>query len=111
MNDALYAALARMPARQLRLLAAGVVAIAAMGTWTLAVRAPWMTLRAAQVRLAATPATPAASTATLRAPASALTQLERAAAALGQIDLKPGLAANGREAKVHVALYLPAVQP
>lgn len=182
MNDTVYAALARMPARQLHLLAAGIVAIAAMGTWTLAVRAPWMTLRTVQARLVATPAAPASAAAAPRAAAPALTQLERAAAAraagpdsalgligaidasarrhgvavtaaqplpvrtvaglrelpldvqasgtyaalqawlaaierdlpaaaLGQVDLQPGTAANRREAKVHVALYLPAVQP
>lgn len=181
MNEALHAALARMPVRQLRLLAAGVVAIVAMATWALAVRAPWMALRTVQARLVATPAAPPASAPTPQVAAPALTQLERAAAAraagpdsvlgligaidasarrhgvavtaaqplpvrtvaglrelpldvqasgtyaalqawlaaierelpaaaLGQIDLRPGVAVNQREARVHVALYLPAAQ-
>jgi len=52
MTPALKQALAAMPARQLNLIAVGVVAIAAMLIWTLAIRAPLAALRLQQVQLA-----------------------------------------------------------
>jgi len=179
MSDQLYSTLARMPARQLRLMAGGVLAIALMATWALALRAPWQALRAAQTRLAA--AAPVIATVPTPVPVPAANASDRAAArpagpttvlaligaldasarrngvavtataplpirvvaglsevpldvqasgtyaalqawladigrevptaAVGRIDLLPGSAPDRRAARVHVALYLAAVQP
>jgi len=64
MTPALRQALAAMPARQLNLIAAGFVAIAAMLMWTLAIRAPLALMRTQQAQLAslaAAQAVPAAA--------------------------------------------------
>lgn len=177
MSDQLYSTLARMPARQLRLLAGGVLAVALMATWALALRAPWQALSAAQTRLAAAPPVTAtapvpvpmakapdravarptgpttvlaligaldasarrngvAVTATAPLPIRVVAGLsevpldvqasgtyaalqawladigrEVPTAAVGRIDLLPGSAPDKRAARVHVALYLAAVQP
>jgi type II secretory pathway component PulM len=107
--------LAAMPARQLNMLAIGVVAIAAALAWTLALRAPLTALRLQQVRLAGLSATAAAAaaatgTGTGAAPPAALASaaaLQPPPAAPAPLDLIAAVSASARAAGLAVGSAVP----
>lgn len=105
--------LAAMPARQLNMLAIGVVAIAAALAWTLALRAPLTALRLQQVRLAGLSATAAAAatgTGTGVAPPAASASaaaLQPPPAAPAPLDLIAAVSASARAAGLAVGSAVP----
>lgn len=95
----LRAALAALPARQLNLIAAGVVAIAALLAWSLALRAPLAAYRQQGLGLAALQAS-AAAMATIPAPAAPLTAAPPAAPT--PLALTAAISRSAKEAGVDV---------
>jgi len=109
MTPTLRQTLAAMPARQLNLLAMGVILIAATLVWTLAIRAPLANLRQQQVRLAALDATTAVTT-TAPMPAAAPAALPAPTAPPSppsSLDLIAAVSAGALDAGVTVARAVP----
>lgn len=106
MNQALQQSLAAMPARQLNLIAAGLIAIAAALAWTLAIRAPLAALRIQQVQLAAL----AAANPGNAAPPASLTAAPAAAPAPAPLDLIAAVSASAHANGVTVGSATPGVE-
>lgn len=106
MTPALKQALAAMPARQLNLVAAGVVAIAAMLMWTLAIRAPLAALRLQRVQLASLVAARGAPPA-MNGGSSAAAALPPMPAAPAPLALIGAVSASARDAGLAVGGAVP----
>lgn len=106
MKPTLHPTLAALPARQLNLLAAGAILIAAALVWTLAIRAPLANLRQQQVRLASLDASSAITLAG-RMPAVTPAALPDPAAPPSPLDLIAAVSAGAQEAGVTVARAVP----
>jgi type II secretory pathway component PulM len=105
MTPALQRSLAALPARQLNLLAIGIVAIAAALAWTLAIRAPLATLRLQQARVAALDASrPLAPAPALSAPGA---PAQAPLAAPTPLDLIAAVSASARDAGLAVGAAAP----
>jgi type II secretory pathway component PulM len=99
--------LAAMPARQLNMLAIGIVAIAVALAWTLALRAPLTALRLQQVRLAGLSAAAAGTGAAPQAAAVSAAALQPPPAAPAPLDLIAAVSASARAAGLAVGSAVP----
>jgi len=112
MKPGFQQALAALPARQLNLLAIGIVAIAAALAWTLAIRAPLAALRLQQAQLTSLRGSAAvASMAPVAAPVAAIAPADPGAApapaAPAPLDLIAAVSASARDAGLVVAGAVP----
>jgi len=106
MKPGFQQALAALPARQLNLLAIGIVAIAAALAWTLAIRAPLAAMRLQQAQLNSLRSSAAgAGVAPLAAAAPA--DLGAVPAAPAPLDLIAAVSASARDAGLVVAGAVP----
>lgn len=109
MTPFLRKALAAMPARQLKLIAAGIVAIAAALTWTVAIRAPLAALRQQKARVAVLEAE-RASAAALRTAAAGLDAAPPLPAAPAPLELVAAVSGSAHDAGLAVAVATPGAE-
>lgn len=109
MTPSLRKALAAMPARQLKLIAAGIVAIAAALAWTVAIRAPLAALRQQKARVAVLEAE-RASTAALRTAAAGLDAAPPLPAAPAPLELVAAVSGSAHDAGLAVAVATPGAE-
>jgi len=108
MKPTLQQSLAAMPARQLNLIAAGIVAIAAALVWTLAIRTPLAALRLQQAQLASLTASRAAVMP--GAPAMPATALPPPPEAPAPLALIAAVGASARAAGLSVGGAVPGAE-
>jgi type II secretory pathway component PulM len=106
MKPGFQQALAALPARQLNLLAIGIVVIAAALAWTLAIRAPLAAMRLQQAQLASLRGS-AAGTGVTPVAAAAPADLGAVPAAPAPLDLIAAVSASARDAGLVVAGAVP----
>lgn len=109
MTPSLQKALAAMPARQLNLIAIGIVAIAAALAWTLAIRAPLAGLRQQKARLAVLEADRLRAGA-LRGSAAGPDAAPPLPAAPAPLELVAAVSASAHDAGLAVAAATPGAE-
>jgi type II secretory pathway component PulM len=109
MTPSLQKALAALPARQLNLIAVGIVAIAAALAWTLAIRAPLAGLRQQKARLAVLEAD-RVRVAGLRAAAAGFDAAPPLPAAPAPLELVAAVSGSAHDAGLAVAVATPGAE-
>jgi type II secretory pathway component PulM len=110
MKPTLQQSLAAMPARQLNLIAVGIVAIAVALVWTLAIRAPLAALRLQQAQLASLAASRAAAMPATPTAAAALPPAQEAPEPPAPLALIAALGASARTAGLSVGGAVPGAE-
>lgn len=109
MTPSLQKALAAMPARQLKLVAVGIVAIAAALAWTSAIRAPLAALRQQKARLAVLEAERVRAGA-LRAAVAGVRAAAPLPAAPAPLELVAAVSGSAHDAGLAVAVATPGAE-